>query len=205
MSDETNQAHADLAFLRGLTQTGGRPQMMFGLVYALSGVLYGTHAFIGWLQIVRVVALSQDQNFWLTVVVNGLFAVLLAWSIWAGRKQKMDGVVTRAVNAAFAGVGLANIAMVFVFGWASYQAKDAQIWLIYPSVVFAFQGAAWFIAYMLRKHVWLLAVALGWFGAAVVLGFFWRTPTWVLAASLSLYLLMTVPGLVMVRLSRRAG
>lgn len=205
MSDETNQAHADLAFLKGLTQTGGRPQAMFGLIYGLSGLLYGLHTLTGWLHAIGVLDWGETANVWLAVGVNVAFLVLLAWGLWEGRKEASPGVVTRAINAAFAGVGLANMAMVIVFGWASYVMKDFMIWLLYVPVVFALQGAAWFIAFQLRRHLWLLVVALGWFLAAVLLGLLWRTDTWILVTALSLLLLMTVPGYVMMRLSRRAG
>lgn len=205
MNDETHQAHADLAFLKGLTETGGRPQAMFGLLYALSGVLYGAHAFIGWLQAVGVVTMGDAGNLWLTVGVNVAFFLILGWGLWAGRKEASYGVVTRAINAAFAAAGLANLSMVIVFACAAFQLKDLNVWLLYVPVVFALQGAAWFIAALLRRRGWQFVVALGWYIAAALLGVLWRTDAWILTTALSLFLLMGVPGVVMMRLSRKAG
>ena len=77
------------------------------------------------------------------------------------------------------------------------------IWLLYPCLVFIIQGAAWGVAYALRRRAWLGLVALGWSAAAVVMAFFIGSPTYALIASLSMFVLMFAPGAAMLLLSRK--
>jgi hypothetical protein len=58
---------------------------------------------------------------------------------------------------------------------------------------------------MLRKHMWLLAVALGWYATAIWLGFVIGTPMYVLVLGVALILLMALPGFALVRLAKRQG
>ena len=83
--------------------------------------------------------------------------------------------------------------------------SDARlIWELYACIVFALQGAGWLVAYTLRRRIWLLGVALGWFASAIVTAFLIGTETFVLACALSLLLFMALPGYVMMQLAKRA-
>ena len=56
-------------------------------------------------------------------------------------------------------MGFANLSMVAVFAIVATQRHDWTIWEMYACVVFAFQGAAWFVALRLRKRqTWLVLV-----------------------------------------------
>lgn len=97
-----------------------------------------------------------------------------------------------------------NLAMVFVFGFNAIRLDDFSLWLYYVPVVFAIQGGAWFVAARLQKRLWYGLVALGWFLAAAALGLTMGQPLFNLVVALALFLLMALPGFVLLRLARKA-
>ena len=53
--------------------------------------------------------------------------------------------------AVFASVGIANAVMAMVFGFAAYQRGDFSLYLFFPVVVCAFQGAVWCAIAMIQR------------------------------------------------------
>lgn len=211
MNDKTNAAPNpgpnaaldDLAFVRNLVEQGARGQLNGGSIFFAGGLLYGLQTlyhyaqFKGWIDPPAMVSL---------VVVSGVtiaFLAILSVVLWRDRKAGATGLMGRALTAVFGGIGLANLAMVFVFGINAAR-SGILTWMLYPAVIFALQGAAWYVAYQLQKRTWHAAVAFGWFFAAAALGYaVGNTELYVLIASVSLFGLMALPGFVMMRLARQ--
>jgi hypothetical protein len=72
-------------------------------------------------------------------------------------------------------------------------------------VVFAFQGAAWYALWAIRKRPWTGLVAGGWYLAAAALGLTVGTPHFVLLCAVGLLLLMVAPGWAMMRSAAEDG
>jgi len=71
-------------------------------------------------------------------------------------------------------------------------------------VICAFLGAVWYVAYMIRRKLWLAGVSLGWFITTVVLGLMVRQPqTYLLILGIALIVLMGGVGWTMMCLNRR--
>jgi hypothetical protein len=135
-----------------------------------------------------------------------IFLVLMTIVIIIDRKRPAVGVTNRAVNSAFAGAGLANLALVIVFASAAARNHDFRYWLFHPAVVFVLQGAVWYVIFMLRKRLWMALVAAGWLASGVALGMLVDRPElYLLIATVSLFLLMAVPGFGMMRQALRAS
>jgi hypothetical protein len=128
-----------------------------------------------------------------------IFLAALAWVLWRDRKAKPGGVTQRAFDATFGAAGLANMAMIIVFGVRAAREQSLTVWLLYPCVVFALQGAAWYVAYMLRRKGWMGLVAAGWFATAIGMGLTIGTPTYALIATIALLGLMAGSGLALMR------
>ncbi|MEI9904485.1 MAG: hypothetical protein WDN06_11285 [Asticcacaulis sp.] len=78
-----------------------------------------------------------------------------------------------------------------VFAYNGIVEKSLMIWLFYPCMVCAVQGAVWFIAYMIRKKPWLAFVSAGWFVTTLATGATIRdTPTFILILGLAMLVLM---------------
>jgi hypothetical protein len=203
MSDTTKPAPGtpedDLAFMRNLVAQGGQARMTGGSLFFVGGVLYGAQCLYHWGQM-HGVGLAEPWNL---AFVAGITLAFLAYLLWAGFRGKLQtpgGLLGRALAAAFSGVGLANLAMVFVFGINAGREQSALIWMLYPPVIFALQGAAWIAAFQIQKHGWQALVGLGWLASAMALGWFVRdAEVYVLIAAAALFGLMAAPGWVMMR------
>lgn len=203
MNDKANTAHEDLAFMRNLVEQGGRGQLTGGSLFFVGGMLYGAQTLYHYAQFKGWIDPPDVVNLAVVVGVTLAFLGFLSFILWRDRKAGPQGLMGRALTGAFGGIGLANLAMVFVFGINAAR-TGVLTWMLYPAVIFALQGAAWYVAYQLQKRTWHAAVAFGWFIAAAGLGYaVGNTELYVLIASLSLFGLMALPGFVMMRLARQ--
>jgi hypothetical protein len=203
-----DSVHDDLAFMRSLVDGGGgQPSVAGAAAYSAAGLLYGFQCLfhlgqaLGWIRI-------PD---WATLTfVVFITAAFLAVLIWVIRKDKLAGMrgssTNRGINAAFSGAGMANTAMIVVFAYNAIRLDDFSIWLLYPAVVFALQGAVWYVAHILRRRRWMLWTAIGWIAGSVGLGLLVAQPIAYLAlCSVALIVLMAWPGWIMVREARANG
>jgi hypothetical protein len=166
-------------------------------MYALWGAAFAVPLFIQWLGMIGVLALPS----WYWTAAGSLVTVLLlvATVALARRGGPPLGVQARAWRSVFAGVGWANVAVLLALIFVANTLKDGRVMMIHGVVVFAFQGAAWYVVWALRKVAWTGVVAAGWYLFAAALGATIPGAGFVLIASLGLTLLMVVPGVVMAR------
>lgn len=203
----TTTPEDDLAFLRSVI-SGGGPERYFtmGVAYLAGGLLYGIQCLFhigqswGW---IRWPALPT------LVFVIGITVAMIAVLIWAARtdrKQQRPGpVVTRTLNAAFSATGMVNLAVIAVFGVGALRDQDFAVWLYYPAMVFAIQAAAWFVAWSLRRRLWMLATGLGGWATAIALGMLVREPlVYLYVCTAALFLLFALPGWIMLSGALRA-
>src|SRR5438105_2964256 len=203
MSGDSQSMHDDLAFMRSVVEAGNsRTAMAGGFMFFAGGLIYGLQCLVEWLGLIGTLPLSQTG--WLVAGLGPtvVFLIVLGWFVRRTRGM-LQPRAQRAINAAFAAAGTTNLAILIIIGTLAARKDSGEIWELYPCVVFALQGAAWLVAYMLSRHAWLLAVALGWFASAILLGFLIGTTTFVLVAALVLFGFMALPGLVMMRLAQR--
>lgn len=200
---DVNEAQKDLAFLKGLVNEGPKTQRSAGELFLVGGIAYGLQCLLNAVPI--LLKLELPSPFYL---INGIlptvvFVGWIIWLAWRNRHDKMQGVATRAINAAFTSAGLANLSMCIAIGWVSITEKNFLIWLLYPAVVAALQGACWYVAYMIRKKLWLAGVSAGWFATSVALGFLIRdTGSYLLVFAAAMFVLMAAPGYVMMQQSK---
>jgi hypothetical protein len=204
MSEPQRSVQDDLAFIKALTEGGGKSQMLGGEAYLASGLIYGIQVLVYWIAAMGWIAISETANLWLSIGPTVLFLIVLVWSIVRTRGQTL-GFVGRAFNAAFSAIGLANIAAVIVFAVVALRHKSFEIYLLYPAMVFIMQGSVWFIAWALRRRAWMGVVSAGWFVNGVALGLASDIKTWLALLGVGMFAWMVVPGYLMMRLARRAA
>lgn len=204
MTDEIENAREDLAFMRALAESPDRHNYQMGLALFLAGLIYGFQTFVQWLADIGVVPLTGITYAGFIAVCNLVFFTVLGFIIWRNRKTQARSATSRANEATFQAAGLANLSIVLVFLAATVRSGSGEIWYFYTPLVFALQGAAWFVFFRLRKRAWLGLVAAGWFTSAVALGLTTHSSTYILVTSVSLFGLLSLPGWVMMRLARRA-
>jgi hypothetical protein len=153
--NETRQAHADLAFMKALVEEGGRAQMTGGAVFLAAGLLYGLQCVVHWTQIVGITRFSDPFMLAFVIGITAAFVIVLGVVIWRDRKTVQRGVGTRALNAAFAGAGVANLVLCGAFGLVAWREGSITIWMLYAVTISVVQGLAWYVAYMMRRRLWL--------------------------------------------------
>jgi hypothetical protein len=208
MSGKTQNLEDDLAFMRQLAEGGGVSVQWskFALSYLSAGAIYSAEMLfhlgqnLGWIRLAPLPSLVISLSF------TAVFLVVLGVILWTHRAQGSPGLANRAVALAFGAAGITNLAMVTVFGVTAGRHQSLTIWLLYPTLVFALQGAAWYIAAGLQRRAWMGAISAGWFTASVALGLSVDAPIRYLAVSgLALFGLMAVPGALLLRRARTAG
>ncbi|MCV0415201.1 MAG: hypothetical protein DI552_08230 [Brevundimonas sp.] len=204
MTDKSRSTpEADLAFLRSIVQGGNNPKaaLTLGVAYLAGGLLYGLQCLFHIGQVWGVIRWPDLANLAFVVAITVAFFIVLMWAVREDRKAGTAGpIVTRTLNAAFSGAGMANLAIVIVFGFGARRDQDFAVWLYYPSMIFALQSAAWFVAWNLKKKGWMLATSLGGWATAVALGLLVReSVTYLYVCTAALFLLFAGPGWIMTR------
>jgi len=209
MPDKSNSTpEADLAFLRSIVrgENTGRATLTLGVAYLAGGLLYGLQCLFHIGQMVGLIRWPDLANMAFLIGVTVAFLIVLTWAILEDRKVGNAGpIMTRTLNAAFSGSGMANLAIIIVFGVGAARDQDFGIWLYYPAMIFALQAAAWYVAWSLRRKGWMLATSIGGWLTAVGLGVLVRDPpVYLLVCTAALFLLFAAPGWIMTRAALKA-
>lgn len=204
MTEHGEDAYKDLAFLRALVSEGPKAQGAAGIVFLTAGLAYGIDCLAYWAQGAFGWPQSALINWTLILFPIAVSVPVIAYVTWKNRKAGPQGVATRALNAAYGSAGLANLVLAIAFGYVASQQKSMLIWLLYPVVICAFMGAVWYVAYMIRRKLWLIGISIGWFITTVALGLLIRqTETYLLILGIALIVLMGGAGGTMMSLDRR--
>jgi len=201
---------ADLAFLRAIVEGAPpRGQMTMGVVFMAGGLLYGLQCLFHLGQIAGIVRVSSWTSTAFVFAITASVLGSIVWAVFRDRRNGLSGrsgsTASRAMNGAFSGAGMANLAILIVFGVGAWRENDFSIWLYYSAVVFAFQSVAWFMAWQLKRKAWMGLVALGHWTTAVGLGVLVRQPVAYLGlCAAALFLLFALPGWIMLREARAA-
>jgi hypothetical protein len=199
-------AREDLAFLRGLVQPDEKWRRGFGESYAAAGGCYGMQMVLHGLQQFGLVPSTPLPSLLIgagpTVVFIALLIVIFRRNPW---RPVGGGVTSRAVGAVFSAIGMANLFLIAMFAATALREHSLKIWLLYPCVVLVLQGAAWMVAWTLRRQAWFAVVAAGWFVTGLAMGLAIEAMRWfVLLGGIGFFAFMLIPGLVMMRQARAA-
>lgn len=201
-----NSPEDDLAFMRAIVEGGGRPPMTLAICYLAGGLLYGLQCLFHVGQVIGLIRWPDLANLAFVVGITAAFLGVLTWAILRDRKDggaNRGPLATRVTSAAFSATGMANAAVIIVFAAGAMRDQDFAIWLYYAAIVFALQAAAWYVAWMLKKKGWMLAVSLGGWVTAVALGLLVRQPVAYLGVcTAALFLLFALPGWMLFRDAR---
>jgi hypothetical protein len=201
MVDDMQTLKDDIAFMRGLAEESGHSMAREGAILAAVGVIFALTALQYWL--LRMEVFTVPRSWQPFLWMDGVIAYLITLTFIHRRFPKRPGVGPRAMEAAWAGVGIgitvAAIALV-VSGWRLQMPMLASG--AFPIVLFTLYGTAWGVAFAVKRRAWFALVAIGCSATAVMCGFLIGTNEEWLVLSLGLFALVAVPGFVILRQAR---
>lgn len=206
MSSANDLAREDLAYIRALVE-GPAVDPDFGIGYFLAGLFYGAQIVASGLQIAGWLPSTPAWSLTINLLPTAMLVVtLVAIHVFRRTGSKPSGVVGRTISALFATLGASNLVFLAVVAFASAQGGGRVAWLMYGCAVFVLQGAAWMVAWVLRRKPWLAAVGAGWFMTAIgMAAAISRLELYVLICGVGLTACMTAPGYAMMRQTAKAG
>jgi hypothetical protein len=129
--------------------------------------------------------------------------MILAMELAKRRLPPATGAAARALSNAWNGVGVALTAGglgLFAAGWRQHDASF--VLATFPILLFSLYGAAWGVAFAVKRLNWFAWISAGCFAAAIAEGLLYKSPHQWLVLSIGLFLLVGLPGLVILKKAR---
>jgi hypothetical protein len=206
MNADVRTAQEDLAFLRALVERSDRTTAAWAQGYFAAGLIYGAQMLM---HAGQLFDLLPSRGLGALAIGFGptlVFLPIIVWINWRHRTDQPPPPVGRAIAAVFGAVGASNLALIVIVGWSALRTRSLEVWLIYPACIFVLQGAAWLVAFAMRRKPWPGLVAAGWFAFAIAMGLTTdRIGLYVLFCGLGIWTCMALPGWIMLRAPARAG
>lgn len=208
MTHDSDNAPADIAWLRQLAEENGTGPMRGASILLAAGVIYGATSLLHWAHMTGLIAprLVGAGMEWL--IATGLFLIVNFAIIL--RLRRPGGVRTaaqRAIGTIWGGVG-GGIFVLFASMMAGSirigaDQNGALFWMV-PSIILVFYGMGWAVTSAMLKSRPLLGLSVASFIAAPVLGALAGQSEQYLAYAAALFLLMALPGFLLMRQSKSA-
>ena len=200
MTDPSQSARDDLAFVRALVSEGGKVQASAGEALLAGGLCYGLQCLAQWALMVSGWPAPPIVHLTAGFLPTVIFIALIIWIVRRNGAAAPQGMAMRAFNAGFGSTGLATLTTAAIFGYLAWRRQDLGVWLFHPLMVAVLQGAAWYIAFAILRRGWLALVSAGWFVTAflgaLVLD---RLDLFLPLVGVALLLLMALPGWILMR------
>ncbi|NBB51675.1 hypothetical protein GVN24_25660 [Rhizobium sp. CRIBSB] len=202
MTHDKENGTADIAWMRQLAEENADTPMQGGSILMAAGLIYGLGSVLHWASLTGLLPIQDGGLGAIWLVATAMFLVALFVSIL--HQKRRGGVRTsanRASSAAWTSVGWGIFALftsVAVVGLRLGQ--DTLVFLsLTPSIIMVFYGMGWAVSASMTKSTQLWWLAVGSFLAAPLLAAFSGQDVQYLAYAACLFLLMAVPGWLIMR------
>jgi hypothetical protein len=208
MTNESDNAPADIAWLRQLAEENGTGPMRGASILLAAGLVYGVTSLIHWAHMTGLILSQYAAAGMEWLIATGIFLVINFVLIF--RLHRKGGVRTaanRAIGTVWSGVGcgiFALFASMFVVSARIGVDQNSMIFWLIPSIIMVFYGMGWAVTATMLKSRPLGLLALASFVAAPVMGLFAGEAAIYLVYAAALFLLMALPGFLLMRQSKSA-
>ena len=206
MTEKIEDRAADIAWMRRLAEEGSTAPMRGGSILMAGGLLYAAASLFHWALLTGAVPMSVDSTWigWLgaTVIFWGVLALVIP------RLKRSEGTYThanRASGIAWSGMGWGIFAMfltITVLGLRLGETVLEGMYVLIPSMIMIFYGVGWAVHATMQRSRRLWMLSLGSFAAAPLLALFAGSAEQYLAYAVALFLLMALPGFLLMRAAR---
>ncbi|HEX5419076.1 MAG TPA: hypothetical protein VFY39_03685 [Gammaproteobacteria bacterium] len=203
MCADDRQTNDDVAFLRALAEGGISGAVRGGAILLAVGLIFGLVAAQYWAIDSGRLHVSPAARTWLWL--DGLVPFLICLAVISRKfPGRSPGIASRSLAAAWSGMGAAFIAADAALIAASRTLGVPLLvkWM-FPLVLFTLMGAAWGVAFAVRRRLVFGVVAGGCFVAAILCGAVMSRPQEWLVLSGGLILLVVAPGAMILRAGTR--
>lgn len=207
-SEKIEDPAADIAWMRRLAEEGAQVPMQGNSLLMFGGLLYGVASLFHWAVITGALPLAENQLWIGWVVATVAYWIILAVTI--PRLRRTAGVNTtanRAMGIAWSGMGWGIFAMfltITVLGLRLGEPVLEGMYVLIPSMIMVFYGVGWAVHATMQRSRTLWWLSLGSFAAAPLLALFAGTAEQYLAYAAALFLLMALPGFLLMRAAKQA-
>jgi hypothetical protein len=198
--DQIQTIRDDIAFMKAMAEEGRRAPLLGGAILASAGAIFGAASVAHWAIVsgrLNVPPIGISVAWGLAMV-----AFLVALGVVSARVKRQPGASTpanRAFGVAWSAAGVATFAIGLSIIVAIWRLKTGVVGLLFPSMILALYGLGWKVSAAMSGQKWLHAVAIGAFAGAPALAWFAGRPEQYLAYAAALFLLMCVPGMLLMR------
>ena len=206
MTDHNEDPAADIAWMRRLAEEGAGAPMQGASILMFAGLIYGTASLFHWAQISSLIDIPGLVEGVIWLIATGVFFVVLAVVI--ARLRRKGGVVTagnRASGTTWSALGWGIFALftsLAVLGLRLGEDAAMLALALTPSVIMVFYGIGWAVSATMYRSRPLWWLAAGSFVAAPLLAMLADQDAQYLAYAGALFLLMALPGWLLMRQAR---
>lgn len=206
MTEKIEDPAADIAWMRRLAEEGRQAPMQGASILFAAGLIYGAAAVFHWAVASGLAGfdMSAVNYSWIGATVV-FFAVLVLVIRGLRRAGGVETSANRASGTAWASVGwgiFALFASMAALSWKLGGDSALISFALMPSVIMVFYGSGWAVSAAMQRSrtLWVLAIAS--FAAAPLLALLTGTAEQYLAYAAALFLLMGLPGFLLMRAAR---
>lgn len=203
--EKTEDPAADIAWMRRLAEEGAQVPMQGNSLLMYGGLLYGLASLFHWGIVADLLPLAENQIWigWAVATVG--YWVILAVTIPRLRRSGVNTTANRAAGIAWSGMGWGIFAMfltITVLGLRLGEGVLEGMFVLIPSLIMIFYGVGWAVHATMQRSRRLWMLSLGSFAAAPLLALFAGSSAQYLAYAAALFLLMALPGFLLMRAAR---
>ena len=206
MTEKIEDPAADIAWMRRLAEEGHRAPMQGASILFGAGLIYGTASLAHWAIVSGAAGLDDSAVSFVWLGATLLFFVLLVVAITAiKRAGGVETSANRASGVAWASVGWSIFALstsMAVLGLRMGEEAALVSVALIPSVIMVFYGSGWAVTAAMQRSKTLWGLAVASFVAAPLLAAMTGMAEQYLAYAAALFLLMALPGFLLMRAAR---
>jgi len=208
MTHDAEDPAADIAWMRRLAEESADEPMQGASILMTAGLVFGVASLFHWAQITDLVPTEDGPILGLGwLVATGVFLLIL--TVILARLKRAGGVMTagnRASGTVWSALGWGIFALfgaMAALGWRTGEQGALIALALLPSVIMVFYGIGWAVSAAMYRSRSMWGLAFGSFAAAPVLAAFTGQAEQYLVYAAALFLLMALPGWLLMRGARR--
>jgi hypothetical protein len=206
MTEKIEDPAADIAWMRRLAEEGHRAPMRGASILFGAGLIYGIASLGHWAVVSGAAGLDDSAVSFIWLGATLVFFALLVVAIAAiKRAGGVETSANRASGVAWASVGWSIFALstsMAVLGLRMGEEAALVSVALIPSVIMVFYGSGWAVTAAMQRSNALWALAIASFAAAPLLAALTGSADQYLAYAAALFLLMALPGFLLMRSAR---